>query len=96
VFWSFGWLVEYLTCVNTVSNITVLYDHWKHIRFPHILVLFCCCHLQLRLFLYVQLRFRVPHHVSYIFIYFISCTSIIIHYIRQISEGSEFAEYTDA
>jgi hypothetical protein len=65
-------LVEYLTCVNTVSNIIVLYYYRKHIRFPHTLVLFCCCHLQLRLFLYAQLPFRVPHPVSYIFIYFIS------------------------
>jgi hypothetical protein len=27
VFWSFSSLVEYVTCMNTVSNIIVLYDH---------------------------------------------------------------------
>jgi hypothetical protein len=46
-FYSFASFVEYMMFVNTVSNITVLYDHWKHIRFPHILVLLCCCHLYL-------------------------------------------------
>jgi hypothetical protein len=41
----FASFVEYVTCVNTVSNNTVLYDHKKHIRFPQILVLLWCSHL---------------------------------------------------
>jgi hypothetical protein len=38
-------LVEFKTCVNTVSNVVDHYDHSKHIRFPQILVLFCSCHI---------------------------------------------------
>jgi hypothetical protein len=30
----FGSFVECVTCAKTVCNVTVLYDHRKHIRFP--------------------------------------------------------------
>jgi hypothetical protein len=57
VFWFVGSNVEYVTCVNTVSNITVLYDHWKHIRLLQIfsIILLLQFIIELRLFLYFHL-----------------------------------------